>query len=55
MGAKGRAWLMLASFAQALMCMAGALTAHYSGESAFARSVIVIVSQKGWSTLNGIH
>jgi len=35
-GAKKRLWLMMASFIQALLCMAGALTAHYSGQSGIA-------------------
>ncbi|WVF66520.1 hypothetical protein IAT40_001260 [Kwoniella sp. CBS 6097] len=35
-GARRRTWLVLATFIQALLAMAGALTAHYSGESGIA-------------------
>ncbi|ORX35134.1 hypothetical protein BD324DRAFT_582578 [Kockovaella imperatae] len=35
-GSKSRLWLMLASFTQALLCMAGALAAHFSGQSGIA-------------------
>jgi hypothetical protein len=36
-GAKKRKWLVIASFLQALLAMAGALTAHYSGELGVAK------------------
>lgn len=35
-GAKRRTWLVVSSFIQVLMAMAGALCAHYSGESSYA-------------------
>jgi len=35
-GAKKRLWLVMASFTQALLAMAAALTAHYSGEEPVA-------------------
>ncbi|RSH78369.1 uncharacterized protein EHS24_002094 [Apiotrichum porosum] len=37
-GAKRRTWLVVSSFIQVLMAMAGALCAHYSGESSYAVS-----------------
>lgn len=37
MGAKKRTWLVLATFIQCLCCLAAALAAHYSGESAYAQ------------------
>ncbi|KAK4684390.1 hypothetical protein P7C73_g5788, partial [Tremellales sp. Uapishka_1] len=49
-GAKHRSWLVLATFIQALLAMAGALCAHYSHESSYA----VGRPEPSWRTATGM-
>jgi nitrate/nitrite transporter NarK len=44
-GARRRTWLMLASFIQVLLAMAGALCAHFSGQSGIATWVSRVWSE----------
>lgn len=46
-GARKRTWLAIATLLQALLAMAAALTAHYSGESGTASLVFILRSMTG--------